>query len=367
MWLEVDLPFRAQRGQIDHQQIQRGDGHHARHHDGREAAQRQQPADRDEVAGLVRPRFDGGGPDQQRDDHARAGGDEADGEQESGRRQRGRASERAHDERAQPLPDRGGDHVVAERGFAAAGAARAHRQHLMAGHAEHVTETEQHGKAEEMHGRLRPRPEPDAGDEHQCRADPDRSGIIAAVDPASDLQRREHRDDGKPGSDDTEPEDREAEFERPVGGRDPDDQDQRLGQCHMSEKGDEQPVVDVAFGGDGRARLLGHRRIISRARTQLAGVRLRSLFTGWRAARKGRAVRMPPANAHAEVASRTGGVHGGNSSQISTVCAGPAVNWSRRGRFFSLIVNSTRGRRLGIMRWGGGSLSSFVWLGQCGR
>ena len=171
----------------------------------------------------------------------------------------------------------------------------------------------------------------------------------------------------KPGSDDTEPEDREAEFERPVGGRDPDDQDQRLGQCHMSEKGDEQPVVDVAFGGDGRARLLGHRRIISRARTRLAGVRLRSLFTGWRAARKGRAVRMPPANAHAEVASRTGGVHGGNSSQISTVCAGPAVNWSRRGRFFSLIVNSTRGRRLGIMRWGGGSLSSFVWLGQCGR
>jgi hypothetical protein len=63
----------------------------------------------------------------------------ADGEQLSGGRHRGGAAEPAHHERAEPLSDRSRHHVVAQHAFAAARAARAHRQHLVAGHAEHVT------------------------------------------------------------------------------------------------------------------------------------------------------------------------------------------------------------------------------------
>src|SRR5262249_16423055 len=81
-----------------------------------EAAQREQFANRDEIARIVMACFEGGGPDQQRDDHARAGGGEADGEQPSGRRQRRRASKPADHEWAEPLSDRSRDHVIAERG-----------------------------------------------------------------------------------------------------------------------------------------------------------------------------------------------------------------------------------------------------------
>src|SRR5262249_49763975 len=107
-------------------------------------------------------------------------------------------------------------------------------------------------------------PEADAGDEHQRRAEPGRPGVVTAVDPASHLQGREDRDDGEAGGDEAEPDNRKAKLERPVGGRDPDDEDQRLQQRHMGEERDEQAIIDVALWGDARARLINHRRIVSR-------------------------------------------------------------------------------------------------------
>ena len=100
-------------------------------------------------------------------------------------------------------------------------------------------------------------------------AEPDRPGVVAAVDPASDLERRERRNDGEAGGDDAEPEHGQPELERPVGCRDPDDQDQRLGQRDVREERDQQAIVDVVPLGRARARLLVHRRIVSRARTRL--------------------------------------------------------------------------------------------------
>ena len=143
----IDLPLRAHRRQIDHQQIERGHGHDARQHHGDKAAQLQQLADRDEIAGLARPPVDAGRPDQQRDDRARGGGGKPDREQMPGRRHRGPAAEPADDERAEPLPDRGRHHVIPEHGLPAARAARADRQHLVAGHAEHVAEAQQHAES----------------------------------------------------------------------------------------------------------------------------------------------------------------------------------------------------------------------------
>ena len=75
-------------------------------------------------------------------------------------------------------------------------------------------------------------------------------------------QRRKGRDDGEAGGDDAEPEHGKAELERPVGGRDPDDQDQRLGQRDVGEERDQQAIVDVVPLGRARARLLVHRRIV---------------------------------------------------------------------------------------------------------
>ena len=47
----------------------------------------------------------------------------------------------------------------------------------------------------------------------------------------------------KAGGDDAEPDDGKAELDRPVGGRDPDDQDQRLGQRHVGQERDQQTMV----------------------------------------------------------------------------------------------------------------------------
>ena len=66
------------------------------------------------------------------------------------------------------------------------------------------------------------------------------------------------RDDGETCRDNAEPEDGEAEFDRAVGGRDPDDERERLDQRDVGEKRDEQAVIDVPLRGQARARLLGH-------------------------------------------------------------------------------------------------------------
>jgi hypothetical protein len=116
----------------------------------------------------------------------------------------------------------------------------------------------------------------------------------------------------------------------------------------------------------------------SRARARLACGPVVYLFTGWRTPRKGRAARMPPANAHAGGSERRidgrDGADARSSNRVvtvqrwvraencvkclggSSVCAGAAVNWSRPGQFFSSIVNSTRRRRLGIICSGWGPL-----------
>ena len=261
----IDLPLRPQRRQVDHQEVERGHGHHARYHHGGEAAQLQQLADWNEIAGIVRARARRCGAHQQRDRHARRGEREPDREQSTGGRHRGRAAEPAHHERPRPLADRGRHHVIAEHALAAARAAGADCQHLVAGHAEHVAEAEQHAVADEMHRRARPGPEADAGDEDERRAEPDRPGVVAAIDPAPDLQRGERRDDGEAGGDDAEPDQGKAELQGPVGGGDPQHQDQRLGQHHVGEERGEQAEVDVLAAP---ARLLRHRRIVSRARTR---------------------------------------------------------------------------------------------------
>jgi len=128
----------------------------------------------------------------------------------------------------------------------------------MARHAEHVAKAQQHGEAEEMHGGSRPGPESDAGGEHERRAEPRGARVVAAVDPAPDLQRGEHRDDGEAGCNDAEPEDGKAEFDRAVGGRDPDDERERLDQRDVGEERDEQAVIDVPLWGQARAQLLAH-------------------------------------------------------------------------------------------------------------
>src|ERR1700746_3035956 len=98
----------------------------------------------------------------------------------------------------------------------------------MARHAEHVAEAQQDGKAKQMHGRPRPRPKPNAGGEYERGAEPRRSRVVAAIDPAPDLQGREDRDDGETGGDDAEPEDGKPELDCPVGGRGPDEEGQRM-------------------------------------------------------------------------------------------------------------------------------------------
>jgi hypothetical protein len=136
----------------------------------------------------------------------------------------------------------------------------------MAGHAEHVAEAQQHAEPEQVQGRSRPRPKADAGQEDQGGAGPGRLGVVAPIDPAADLQRREYRDDGEAGGNDAEPEHGQAELDRAIRGGDPDDQDQRLGQRHVDEERNQQAVIEVAPGNDARARLLTHRRIVSPAR-----------------------------------------------------------------------------------------------------
>ena len=186
--------------------------------------------------------------------------------------------------RAESLSNRGGHHVVPERGFPAALASGARRQHLMAGHAEHVAEAQEHGKAEEMHRGPRPSPKADAGGEHERRAQQGRSRIVAAIDPAPDLQGRKDRDNCKAGGDDTEPDDWKAEFDGPVGRRYSDDEGQRLDERDVSQERNQQPVIDIALGKAARARLLNHRRIVSRARAGLLRRRWRAhSFTGVRA------------------------------------------------------------------------------------
>src|SRR5262249_21307041 len=92
----------------------------------------------------------------------------------------------------------------------------------------------------------------------QRRAEPGCPRVVAAVDPTPDLQGGEDGDNGEAGGDDTEPKHRQAKFDRPVGGRDVDDEDQRLQQHDMGEKRDEQAVIDVPFRGDACAPLLNH-------------------------------------------------------------------------------------------------------------
>jgi hypothetical protein len=109
-----------------------------------------------------------------------------------------------------------------------------------------------------MDGGSRPCPESDAGGEHERGAEPHRVRVVAAIDPAPDLQRGEHRNYGEAGRDDAKPEDGKAEFDRAVGGRDPDDECERLDQCDVGEERNEQAVIEVALRGAARARLLGH-------------------------------------------------------------------------------------------------------------
>jgi hypothetical protein len=56
----------------------------------------------------------------------------------------------------------------------------------------------------------------------------------------------------------------------PVGRRDADDEDQRLDERDVGQERDDQPVIDIALGRDAGARLVSHRRIVSRAQTGLA-------------------------------------------------------------------------------------------------
>jgi hypothetical protein len=75
------LPLCPQHWEINHQKIERGDGDHARDHNGGKPVQLEQLPDRHNRAGfmlacLLRPR-----PDHQRDDDARAGSNQADAKQ----------------------------------------------------------------------------------------------------------------------------------------------------------------------------------------------------------------------------------------------------------------------------------------------
>ncbi len=378
MSLEFDLPFGTQRRKIDHQEIERGHGHHARHHHRGKAAQPEQSADRHVGSGLLIACLAACRPDQQRDDHAGSGGGEADREQRARRRQCGRAPEPADDERPEPLADRRGNHVVTKRGLPAAPAARANRQHLVAGHAEHVAEPQQHAEAEQVHGRLRPGPEADAGHEHEDGANPRRAGVVAAVDPAPDLQRRENRDDGEAGGDDAEPEDGEPKLDRPVGRRDPDDEDQRLRQRDVHQEGKEQAIVEVAPGGDGCAWLLSHRQIGFSCPSRLPGGPVpRPVYRLACPAAKAAGANMRPVDQPktdrivnrtiikaSEPRTRMSPCCGQGLHDISAMRAlsllheghsdpVAAVNWSRPGQFFSSIVNSTPGRYSGITVWVG--------------
>jgi hypothetical protein len=262
----IDVPFRPQRRQIDHQEIERCDGHNARQHHGGKARSLSKRAMGMKSPGSCGLALMGAGLIRSATDHARGCGGEPDGEQKPRGRQGRRAAQPSHDEGPKSLADRGGDHVIAERGFPAAPATRPYRQHLMAGHAEHVAEAQKHAEAEQVQGGSRPSPKADAGDEDEQRAGPRRLGVVAAIDPAANPQRREHRDDGEAGGDDAEPEHGKAQFDRTVRGGDADDEDQRLRQCDVDEERNEQAIVEVAPWDDARARLPTHRRIVSPAR-----------------------------------------------------------------------------------------------------
>src|SRR5262249_39845269 len=208
----------------------------------------------------------------------------------------------------------------------------------MAGHAEHVAETQQDGKAKQMHGRPRPRPKPNAGGEYERGAEPRRSRVVAAIDPAPDLQGREDRDDGESSGDG------KAELNRPVRGRDPDDEDQRLHQRDVGEEWDEQPVIDVALRGAARARLLSHGRIGCRGGGSGLQPACAAFFSGVARVSKACGLRF-------SVSAQWG--------SFSTLPAPKqfwklmyealtredrtrvAANWSRPGQFFSLFLNST--------------------------
>jgi hypothetical protein len=153
------------------------------------------------------------------------------------------------------------NHVVAEAGFTVARSPGTHRDHLMACHVEHVSEAQENAEGQKVQRRRWPRPEPDCRDENEDGANPARLGIVAAINPAADVNRGESRNNGKAGGDNAEPYDRQAKLDGSIGGRDPHHQDQHLGKDHMRQKRNEEPIINAALEGSGRARLLDHRPI----------------------------------------------------------------------------------------------------------
>jgi hypothetical protein len=125
----------------------------------------------------------------------------------------------------------------------------AHRKHLVAGHAEHVTKTKQHAESKEVDRRLRGGPKSRAGGKYECGAEPARLGIVAAVDPSADRQRGKSRDDRKPGGNDAEPDHGQAKLDCPIRGRDPDDQDQGLSKNDVREERGKQTKIDIFARG----------------------------------------------------------------------------------------------------------------------
>ncbi len=148
-----------------------------------------------------------------------------------------------------PLPDRGGNHVVAEHVLAAARPAGAHHQHLVPGHAEHVAEAQQHRQ-----------PKRDAAPIDGHSQKPTQATRISTLPIRiawASLPRSIQRPSltaentgmmAKPVAMTPSQKHRQAELERPVGRGDPDDQDHRLQEHDMGNERIQQAVVDIALG-----------------------------------------------------------------------------------------------------------------------
>jgi hypothetical protein len=181
------------------------------------------------------------------------GDDQSDHEQASGRRQRRRSADPGDQIRAEPLPDRTGDDVIAEGSIAAARPGTTDTQHLLACHDEDVRNAEQRRHQQECEQRSGGETKTGASENEQARAKPRGLGVLAAIQIAAHLDGKDDRQNRKRRRDDAEPHHRQLELDRTIRCRHPDDGIDRLDDRDVEKQRHQQPVVDVARRRSGLA------------------------------------------------------------------------------------------------------------------
>ena len=154
---------------------------------------------------------------------------------------------------AEPLPDRIGDHVVADVALERARRRIGGAQDLLADDQHQVAEAEQRGE-DQQPGQRRPHRKAAAGDAQQAGADRRRCGSRCPVDVAADLDRQQQRQDRDGGGDDAEPDHRQAELDRAIARGHAHDGDHRLLEHRRGHQGEDEAIVHRRVGRPGLRR-----------------------------------------------------------------------------------------------------------------